>query len=425
MNFKRCVNSSENGNHCFPMDLIQQYLYATSIDSKIEDIELTPQDHDNPIQFLERDIPGPTYQYLYQMIYVYMQLVIIETDDNIIGFEALSNTKTEKHLKYDTSWIVSSPILFGDFTVNPDADLNDITIQLSPNVLTQKRTYVQLIDVLGDVGGLMEIVNMIFSIICSFVGNILYEKSLVNNLFNFDLDKKIIILKKRKVNKINYENKDEQIMKDSNKYLNNVDNNENTDKNGELGLNKKKENNENITVKKQRKRTNNSKKTSVISQSNIDIIQKNNNNISSKRNIYDINEDNNKNNYLNEKITYKEEKKEEKIYHKGNEYSERKERSEKNKNYINKININRLYINCGFCCVRSISNINNFLLDEGMKLITEQLDVLNLFRKLFEESINQNKLKEKIIKMEMSDECKKNVTQKLKENIDNSVSSIE
>ena len=424
MNFKRCVNSSDNGNHCFPMDVIQQYLYATSIDSKIEDIELTPQDHDNPIQYLERDIPGPTYQYLFQYIYVYMQLVIIETDDNIIGFEALSNTKTEKHLKYDTSWIVSSPILFGDFSVNPDADLNDITIQLSPNVLTQKRTYVQLIDVLGDVGGLMEIVNMIFSIICSFVGNILYEKSLVNNLFNFDLDRKIIILKKRKNKKINYENKDEQIMKDSNKHINNVDNNENTDKNGELNLNKKMENNENITIKKQRKRTNNSKKSLIISQSNVDIYQKNNNNMSSKRNIYDINENNNKNNYLNEKISYKEEKNIEKIYDKENEYSEQKERSEKNKNFINKININRLSINFGFCCVRSISNVNNFLMDEGMKLITEQLDILNLFRKLFEESINQNKLKDNIITKEMSDECKKNVAQKLRENINNSVPSI-
>ena len=184
------------------------------------------------------------------------------------------------------------------------------------------------------------------------------------------------------------------------------------------------ENNENITIKKQRKRTNNSKKSLVISQSNVDIYQKNNNNMSSKRNIYDINENNNKNNYLNEKISYKEEKNIEKIYDKENEYSEQKERSEKNKNFINKININRLSINFGFCCVRSISNVNNFLMDEGMKLITEQLDILNLFRKLFEESINQNKLKDNIITKEMSDECKKNVAQKLKENINNSVPSI-
>ena len=117
------------------------------------------------------------------MIYVYLQIVIIETDDNIIGFEALSQTKEEKYLKYDTTWIIPSPNLNGDFTVNPNADLNDITIQLSPNVLILKRTYIKLIDILGDVGGLMATVNMIFRFICSLIVNILYEKSLVNNLF--------------------------------------------------------------------------------------------------------------------------------------------------------------------------------------------------------------------------------------------------
>ena len=101
------------------------------------------------------------------MIYVYMQIVIIETDDNIIGFEALSDTKIEKYLKYDTTWIIPNPNLYGDFTVNPNAPLNDITIQLSPDVLTLKRTFVKLIDILGDVGGLMATINMIFKVICS------------------------------------------------------------------------------------------------------------------------------------------------------------------------------------------------------------------------------------------------------------------
>ena len=237
MKFKVCKNTTENNNHCYPLEYIQRFLYATSIDSKIEDIELTARDHDHPIQYLERDIPGPTYKELHQMIYVYMQLVIIETDDNIIGFEALSNTKTEKHLKYETSWIISSPNIQGDYIQNPDYGLNNITIQLSPTVLTQKRTYVQLIDVLGDVGGLMEIVNMIFSIICSLITNILYEKSLVNNLFNFDLDKKIIAIKNRnrKTQNIKFEyDKEDNILpepKDSTKNEdNNIINEENSNK---------------------------------------------------------------------------------------------------------------------------------------------------------------------------------------------------
>ena len=70
-------------------------------------------------------------------------------------------------------------------------------MQLSPSVLTLKRTYVRLIDVLGDVGGLIQTINMIFRIITFVIVNILYEKSMVNNLFDFDLNKKLIVFKKK------------------------------------------------------------------------------------------------------------------------------------------------------------------------------------------------------------------------------------
>ena len=41
----------------------------------------------------------------------------------------------------------------------------DITLKLSDLVFYQKRTYPKLLDILGDVGGLMEIVNIIFGFV--------------------------------------------------------------------------------------------------------------------------------------------------------------------------------------------------------------------------------------------------------------------
>ena len=61
-------------------------------------------------------------------------------------------------------------------------------IMMTEKILTNQRTYTQLIDVLGDVGGLMEVIQSIFGIICVFVANILYDKTMVNNLFSFDLE---------------------------------------------------------------------------------------------------------------------------------------------------------------------------------------------------------------------------------------------
>ena len=95
----------------------------------------------------------------------------------------------------------------------------------------------------------------------------------------------------------------------------------------------------------------------------------------------------------------------ERTYRKKNK--ETKDDDKKNKNLLKKIQVNKFYIHCGFCCVRSISNLNNTLIDEGMKLVVEQLDILNIFRKNLAESKREKQLKEKGIILEMSDECKK------------------
>ena len=419
INFKRCVNTSENNNHCFPMEIIQQYLYATNIDTMIEDIELTPRDHDHPIYYLERDIPGPTYKDLHLMIFVYMQIVIIETDDNIIGFEALSDTKIEKYLKYDTTWIIPSPNLYGDFTVNPEAPLNDITIQLSPSVLTLKRTYVKLIDILGDIGGLMATINMIFKAICTLIVNILYEKSLVNNLFNFDLDKKIVVFKNKivKNNNIEFKCSDRNYLH----ILKNPSNNGYDDTNfvdaniNEVNsVDKKGLNEENLEMKKQKKKYD-SKKELYSSQSNISLYQKDNKSLI--LNLDNINKDINKNKDNSNNIhIYNENKIYKQNHNKENEEQQNNDKNnENNKNVIKKIKLNRFYICCCFYCVRNISNVNNILLDEGMKLIMEKLDVFNLFFQLYDIGRREQQLKEREIRMEMSSECKKKLSKKLKE----------
>ena len=44
--------------------------------------------------------------------------------------------------------------------------------------MLEKRQYVQLIDVLGEIGGFMEIIYSFFSLICSLIVDILYKKKL-------------------------------------------------------------------------------------------------------------------------------------------------------------------------------------------------------------------------------------------------------
>jgi hypothetical protein len=71
----------------------------------------------------------------------------------------------------------------------------NIQLQLTEQMITIDRTYTKLLEVLGDVGGLMEFVFSFFRLLSIFITEALYEKSLVNNLFSFDLDKKTVELK--------------------------------------------------------------------------------------------------------------------------------------------------------------------------------------------------------------------------------------
>ena len=133
---------------------------------------------------------------LFVHIQSYWQVVNIETDEDIFGISTSSNMRKEKYLKYDQFEIFYQ-------TSKLDLDklylpLMSLSINLSEQELTETRTYIKLITVIGDVGGFMEVIFSLFSVLASILTESIYTKSLVNYLFSFDLDKKLIYLKKKK-----------------------------------------------------------------------------------------------------------------------------------------------------------------------------------------------------------------------------------
>ena len=171
-------------------------------------------------------------------------------------------------------------------------------------------------------------------------------------------------------------------------------------------MDKKVVNEENFDMKR-KKRKSDIKKDIYSSQSNISLYQKDNKSLI-------LNFDNNNNreisqNNSNNMNAYNENKIYKKSYTKVEQSNKTDKNKEKNKKLIKKIKINKFCIYCSFYCIRNVSNIKNFLLDEGMKLIMEQLDVFNLFLQLYKNGRREQQLKENEIILEMSSECKKNL----------------
>ena len=84
-----------------------------------------------------------------------------------------------------------------------------------------------------------------------------------------------------------------------------------------------------------------------------------------------------------------------------------KEENYKNKeNIISKIKIKRCFIYFCFLFIRKRKTVENVLLDEGMNIINENLNIFNIFDKMFAcEKIHEKLIKQEIF--EMTNECKK------------------
>ena len=196
--FYPCVNTTENNNKC-KSEIIRSMLGLSLVTVKIQDVELTPENYNSPIELRGKELSSPAYLNLYQNIQAYFHIVHIETDTDYIGFELLKNIETKTYFKYDDTFILPS-INNIDILNTPHQAYCHVTIQLSEQILTIKRTNTKLTVVLGDIGGLMEVVFSLLNILSSFFTEVLYEQAIINNLFSFDIDKKIIKIKETKKN---------------------------------------------------------------------------------------------------------------------------------------------------------------------------------------------------------------------------------
>ena len=232
-----CHNKTKNGSDCKPKEVIEKYLYNNVFQFFIQDINLTPLDFYNPSQITQKIITGPVFKNLYQKIYTYMQIINVETDADYLGLSAFTKINSQKLLKYDESWIISAPS--ENQRYEQGYPFCEITVQLSEKVLTQKRTFTKITEIFGEIGGTMEVVYIFFNVFVSFIAGFLYKTALVNNLFSFDLSKRIIKLKENKndilesneskENQEIKENKGNQEIQENQKNLENQENQGNKD----------------------------------------------------------------------------------------------------------------------------------------------------------------------------------------------------
>ena len=367
--FFPCVNTTKEQN-CKPIETIDYYLKNTFISFEIENIELTPKNYKHPTRPRNVDVYTTVGKKLFQEIHVYFEVVDIETDMDWFGFDEFEKIKTERFLKYDEMIIMSN--LIENDIYKTGEKFCDTTFKLSENVRTQRRVYVKFVAILADVGGLMEVLFTLFRVISSFSVDILYENSMVNGLFNFDLEKKNVIIK----DNIEWENQQkpgiikklvfQEIKKDD---IEEIDDNKYEDDVQVVNIRKNFNHRATKTLASDRKMSRND-----LMYSNLD------------------------------KTKTKDTKKHVKIISRKESNTSNSKEFNRKKKIINKVRLNRACVYFCFCFVRRSKNLENVLINEGMDLISKRLDIFNIFEKMYKDEHRDEPLLNKIFSM--SDECK-------------------
>ena len=411
--FYPCVGTTDEGEECHPYDLRKQFFTQNIVELKFQDNELNPEDYKTPVIRRELDMNSPVFLGLYQLVYSYIQIVNIETDEDITGLNFFTDTiRKEQYTKYENSFIMPSPIIpvplpCTDILSEKGCPVAEFTLQLAAKVLTQKRQYTQLIDVLGDVGGLMEILYTVLNIISSLVTEVLYDRSLVNSLFSFDLNKRYVVFNHAKSKR-----------KDSN------ENNRVKDiqKVGTIDLRQKiqeLESNKNIEIYTKE----NSGEQTIIPKTKVSSTRKKIVKKKRTQKSSTLRSPQNSHNPLKEQISHNE----------NVQINDNKLSIEENRNMVNNIyNVNNehlgtmndnittsekdltnVYINdwliCCFWCSNRKKNINKILFEEGSRIVTKRLDILAMFDHFYVIEIMQKKLGIEAKGMNMSDRCKDNL----------------
>lgn len=394
----KCKGQTLRGEPCKKDDEIISKLDQHSLLIISEDYDITPYDFNHPVKPKLDINTCPISLDQYQSFVGYYQLANIETDHNLFGFEALADIRSEKYLIYHSALIMATKMLPDQISVI------QYYIMMTEKILTNQRTYTQLIDVLGDVGGLMEVMESVFGVICIFVADILYDKTMVNNLFAFDLEDYMVKIKTKSKIKNRFK---------TSKSLNiNLNNDDNFDK-GTIDISKKALNNIRNDDSLYTKKDSIQSKLHIKKKANHENCSNNNINISSserrsyfKRNTVKIQ----KSVFVNNAKTFKENNKEFdsnlnniKIYENDREIIDTPIHKKK---LIKKLDTNVFCTYFCFCCSRKRENFGNALLDEAMGIITEKLDIYNIFRNMY--YIDDVKIKSnyEYEDFEISDECK-------------------
>ena len=184
-----CKNTSENNNHCKSQETIDYYLSSGYFSILLKNFGLNPSNYFSPIFPTLKDLFTTIDKQFYRSYVINLGVTEIHTDVSLFN----EDLKKEKFLQYRE--------VFQSFYFREKKDYLDgkeiciVQLKLDDAIIIQKRTYIKLTEILSKVGGCMELLYTIFSLLSLFVNKFDSQLKIINSIFSFNIKENKMCLK--------------------------------------------------------------------------------------------------------------------------------------------------------------------------------------------------------------------------------------
>jgi hypothetical protein len=195
-----CVNNTENKNHCKPKEVIDKYISGSYLSLLIKDIGLNPDNYSYPITPTIQDLYTTIDKKIFRDFILYYGLTEIQSDTGLLG----EDIKTQQYLRYRKHYesfyfIDKEPYVTGK-------EICVLQIRLDDSIEVQRRTYTKLSEIFSKIGGYMQLISTVFSILAIIANTIGPEIKILNGIFNFNVKNNKMIIKVGSLRDFNIKN---------------------------------------------------------------------------------------------------------------------------------------------------------------------------------------------------------------------------
>lgn len=192
-----CINTTENNNHCKPREVIEQYFSGAYFSLIIKDIGLNPSNFLNPVTSTIQDLYTTIDKKFFRDFVLYFGLTEIHSDIGLFS----ENLQKNHYLRYRKQ--MQTFYLRNESEIYNGKEVCVLQIRLDDSINIQKRTYTKLPEIFSRIGGYMQLISTVFSIISLFINKIGPEIKILNGIFNFNLEKNKMMMKIRSLKDFN------------------------------------------------------------------------------------------------------------------------------------------------------------------------------------------------------------------------------